>query len=224
MGIDVQYIPSQWDTPINGNHTIPALEYKWLVFDNVETLYRNLKSMSNMDSGEALCNGSQKTGKGDHSKHTLSHNTGKNGCKPLSYCSTLGSRIENALEFFGSYVQSHDQAMGVGNCSPGTPLLLVFPMPRAKTKYQRNQEIANFRLDAKTRFLAAAKDPNWKKIYPPWSRLQACQKALPITTWQVDWQKLSPTSPTLGSALKKRKQWMNCCIGSSRLWWSGKNR
>ena len=53
--------------------------------------------------------------------------------------------------------------MGVGNCGPGTPLLLVFPMPQAKTKYQRNQEIANLRLDAKTRFLAAAKDPNRKE-------------------------------------------------------------
>ena len=32
-------------------------------------------------------------------------------------------------------------------------------MPQAKTKYQRNQEIANSRLDAKTRLLVAAKDP-----------------------------------------------------------------
>src|SRR5258706_4205877 len=33
----------------------------------------------------------------------------------------------------------------------------------SNTKYQRNQEIANLRLDAKTRFLAAAKDPNRKE-------------------------------------------------------------
>lgn len=63
--------------------------------------------------------------------------------------------MESILKKIGSYVQSHDQVTGVGNCSPGTPLLLVFPMPQAKTKYQRNQEISNSRLDAKTRFLAS---------------------------------------------------------------------
>ena len=73
---------------------------------------------------------------------TQSYNADKNDCKPPSYRSVLGSRIESVLESFGSHVQSHDQAMGVANCSPGTPLLLVFPMPRAKTKYQQNQEIA----------------------------------------------------------------------------------
>lgn len=32
-------------------------------------------------------------------------------------------------------------------------------MPQAKNKYQRKQELADSRLDAKTRFLVAAKDP-----------------------------------------------------------------
>ena len=74
----------------------------------------------------------------------------------------LGNRAKSVLEFFRGHVQGHDKATGVGNCSPGSPgtPLLVFPMLRAKTRYQRNQDIANFRLDAKTRFLAAAKDPN----------------------------------------------------------------
>jgi len=72
----------------------------------------------------------------------------------------LDSRTESVLEFFGSHVLSCDQATSVGNCGPGTPLLLIFPMPQAKTKYQQNQEIANSRLDAKTRFLAAVNDPN----------------------------------------------------------------
>ena len=113
-----------------------------------------------MDSSEISCNGSWKIGQSDNSKNTKSYNTVKNDCKPLKYCSILVSRVESVPEFFGSYVQSHDQVAGVGNCSPGTPLLLVFPMLWAKTKYQWNQEIANSRLDAKTRFLAAVKDPN----------------------------------------------------------------
>ena len=159
-----------------------------------------------MPHSEILCNGSWKTGKSDHFKDTLPHNAGRNDCKPLSYYSTLGSRPKSVPEFFGSNVQS-----SVKNCSPGTPLLLVFPMPQAKTKYQRSQETTNFRLDAKTRFLVAAKDPTQAEDISALIQAQACQKTLPTATWQVDWPKLSLTSPKLGSALKKRKlKWMSC--------------
>ena len=58
-----------------------------------------------------------KIGQGDQFKNTKFYNTDRNDCKPPSYRSVLGSRIESVLEFFGSHVQSHDQAMGVANCS-----------------------------------------------------------------------------------------------------------